>query len=569
MLPAGGSQPAASGEDSASAGAPPRIAVRQRTRGLTPGFAAAEECAVKTPGLSFILRAFIPVSAAAAGAALLPALPSKADITIGDYTGARVTLLAIDDYSLPLKSGLCLYLSRPAVRAEPVLTPSRGNPHATDTMATHFYGTVLHEGGRFRMWYYGSGWTDDPAQKGEGRTSHEGPICFAESPDGLHWTKPNLGQVVFRGGSDNNAIALPATATEGAFVIREDSEPDPARRYKMIYENTSGPLPIVDTAVSADGIRWHPTGTAARVVEPSSFYRFHGLYAFSGQSLSISEGGHRAGRQGLAWFSPDFVRWLPEVGEAFLLPEPSDPNARGHDRPYTQVHLGVGAVSYGNVLVGLYGQWHARPYPGDWFGTGTTYGDIGLVVSNDGQHFREPVKGHVFLDRHDSPAAIPSDIRSEEVVTQSGNGILTVGSETWIYHGRWMNTEKHADYYAEIALATLARDRWGALGLVPGADEGSVWTAPITAGQGRTRLLLNAEGTPGISVDVADENFQFHSSLSGNQAGTIAADGLDRPVAWAQGSLETLAGRKVRFHIRLHRGAPVPPRLFAAYVTGE
>src|SRR5580692_7988118 len=112
-----------------------------------------------------------------------------AGVVIGDYTGPRATLLAIDDYSLPLRGDLCFYPSTPKVRAEPVLTPSRDNPHATDTVAAHCYGTVLHEGGKFRMWYYGVGWKENPKHKTDERSVlHEGPVCYAESADGLHWT---------------------------------------------------------------------------------------------------------------------------------------------------------------------------------------------------------------------------------------------------------------------------------------------------------------------------------------------------------------------------------------------
>src|SRR6185437_4988828 len=136
--------------------------------------------------------------------------------------------------------------------------------------------------------------------------------------------------------------------------------------------------------------------------------------------MGVSEGGHKGSRQGYVWVSPDFKHWIPAAGEAFLLPEPADPNGRGLDRPSVQVHLGVGAASYGNVLVGLYCQWHALPAPGDWFGRGRTYGDFGLLVSNDGQHFREPVKGHIFLNRHDSPVHISPDVRYEEILVQSG-----------------------------------------------------------------------------------------------------------------------------------------------------
>ena len=42
----------------------------------------------------------------------------------------------------------------------------------------------------------------------------------------------------------------------------------------------------------------------------------------------------------------------------------------------------------------------------------------------------------------------------------------------------WSTGEQN--YYGEVALATLPRDRWGALGLYPGAEEGTVWSTPVT-----------------------------------------------------------------------------------------
>ena len=499
-------------------------------------------------------------------------VPKASAVEIGSYAGSQATLLAIDDYSLPLKKDLCFYISKPTVRAEPVLTPDRGNKLAPDASATHCYGTVLQEGGKFRMWYYAVGWKHNPEHKKEEKEIlHEGPVCYAVSDDGLHWTKPDLGQVNYNGSTHNNAIALPAAETEGAFIIREDSDPDPARRYKMIYENTSGKHPTVDTAISPDGIHWTGTGTAEEKLEPSGFYKFGGLYHIGAQNLSSGgEGGHLAGRQGFTWVSTDFRHWIPEAGESFLLPEPVHPNARGYDKPYVQVHLGVGAVSLGNVLVGLYCQWHAVPQPGDWFGVGTTYGDFGLLVSNDGQHFREPVKGHVFLSRHHSAAAISPDERSEEVLTQSGNAILNVGDETRIYHGRWMNTEKLEDYYAEIALATLPRDRWGALGLYPHSTEGSVWTAPLTLGQAGAQVALNADGASGMQVEIADAQFHPLPDYSGANAGTVAAaGGLNCAVSWPKGSLDALQGRKVRLHLSLKKTGATEPRLFAIYLTSS
>ena len=64
-----------------------------------------------------------------------------------------VLLLAIDDVSLPLRKNVCLYLSKPAVRVEPVLAPSPLESSAPENLAAHFYGTALHDAGKCRMWY--------------------------------------------------------------------------------------------------------------------------------------------------------------------------------------------------------------------------------------------------------------------------------------------------------------------------------------------------------------------------------------------------------------------------------
>jgi hypothetical protein len=381
--------------------------------------------------------------------------------------------------------------------------------------------------------------------------------------------------VEYNGGRDNNAIALPDTQTEGVFIIKDDNDPDASRRYKMVYENLPGHKRClsVRTATSADGIHWTagPDTPISEGLEPCSFYQHNGLYYINAQraGFSVSEGGHKAGRQGFVWISPDFTNWIQEAGESFLLPEPANPNDRGLDRAGEQVHLGVAPMGMGNVLVGLYAQWHARPYAGDRFGRATTSADWGLVVSNDGQHFRETVKGHVFLHRSDSSPVVTPGVRHEIVLCQ-GNGIITVGDETRIYHGRWVNSEQLENYYADIGLATLPRDRWGALGLYPRATEGTVWTAPMTLDKTGCKVTLNADGVRGMSVEIADERFGLLPEYSGDNAGMVAAkDGLDCPVNWPKASLNALVGKTVRLRVHLKKGEHAEPRFYAAYVSCE
>ena len=234
----------------------------------------------------------------------------------------------------------------------------------------------------------------------------------------------------------------------------------------------------------------------------------------------------------------------------------------------------MGASSFGNVCVGLYCIWHnvSFPTPDDWFGKGTTSGDFGLVVSNDGLHFREPVKGHVWLRGDESAVNLPG--AAHKMILCQGNGILNVGDETRIYHGRWANTANVDDYHAEIALATLPRDRWGALGLFPDQAEGSVWSCPVTLPTERALSLskgvqvsLNADRACDMRVEIADERFTPLPPFSGDQSGASQVEGgLECPVAWPQGNLAALAGQTVRFRVHVKRQGSVEPRLYAIYL---
>ena len=510
----------------------------------------------------------------------------------------QALLLSIDDESLPLRENLVAYLSKPTARKEPVLSPDKDDYTAPDQVASHFYGTVIQDNGKFRMWYYSVGMKDPgDARKADVKNLTQGPVCYAESDDGINWTKPKLGQMEFHGSKNNNAIALPDELIESVHVIKDEEDPDPKRRYKMVYNPHNGTTWVIRTATSADGIHWQaaPDFGIGKFLETASFYKFNGLFVTHGQRLLFSEGGNKGGRQGHVVISSDFDHWLPGSVPAFALPEPAEPTQRGQTLPYDQVHLGVGATSFGNVCVGLYGIWHNEP--GDessqkrwgWFGYGKISCDLGLVISNNGLRFREPVKGHVYISRHDAPSTPVPGKKYPTALTQSGNGIINVGDETRIYFGRWLNADYGMGYHGEVALAVLPRDRWGALGLYPapannGAgfggtprtpagvapDSGFVWSTAVTLPADGCKVVLNADHASQMNVEISDEKFGLLPDYSGTKAGKSAtAGGLDCAVAWSQQDLRALAGKTVRFKVNLTRAADAEPRLFAIYLRTE
>lgn len=483
-------------------------------------------------------------------------------------TAPSTTWLAIDDQAFPLKRNMSLYFTPPTVRREPVLSASRHNPDAPDYMAAHFYGTVLHDQGRYRMWYYAVNAGKDLSDL------KQGPVCYAESADGIQWTKPDLGQLEFHGNRHNNALRLPDATTQGAAVIIDPQDPNPQRRYKMVYNALHGSLWVFRTGTSPDGTTWTfaPDYAVDQFIELSSFYRHQGLYVVNGQGAGYGEGGYGRGRQGYAFVSTDFVHWLPEVADAFVLAEPASPDDRGFQKPYDQVHLGVGGASLGQVVVGLYGRWHnfagdtSRAIPNSWFGFGQISCDFGLVISNDGLRFREPVKDFIFLSRTNSPVTPIAGKPYPTILCQSGNGILNVGDETRIYHGRWRNSEYGLDYLGEVALATLPRDRWGALGLPIGCTNGWVWTQPISL-PARWQMKLNAEAAQSVEVEIADSQFQWLPAFAGAHAGRCRSDGgLACAVEWTGARPDKLAGQTVRFRLHLSGSSQVHPKLYAIYV---
>ncbi|MSU65368.1 MAG: hypothetical protein EXS38_04530 [Opitutus sp.] len=489
-------------------------------------------------------------------------------------------LLAVDDVSWPFRGNLTLFMSKPKVRPEPVLIPSRDNPNAPDNIATHHYGTVLLDEGKFRMWYYPVHSSQDQ------KRLIQGPICYAESVDGLVWIKPVLQQVEIKGTRENNAIALPARSVEGVQVIKDSADPDPRRRYKMVY-NPSHPdyVYTMRSATSADGLSW-TAGAETPVrsfLEMASFYKHNGYYVVNSHIWGRTEGGRAEGRQAYVWVSTNFDEWLQESGPSFALQEPE--TGSGFFGKYAQVHLGIAGVSFGNVVVGLYGLWQER----GWGEEGTTC-DLGLVLSHDGFRFHEPVRGHIFLSHLESPVTAVPGKKYPTILTQS-NSIVNYRDETRIYHGRWRNAAFRAgervDYWGECALATLPRDRWGALGLLPEVTEGfklptqiratratsdgSAWSTPIQLPSGVvTEIWLNADAANQMRLEIADERLNLLPEYSGVLSGrATASGGLDCRVDWSGPDLSPLKGKTVRLRLHLGKDGGADPKFYALYLRAR
>lgn len=111
--------------------------------------------------------------------------------------------------------------------------------------------TVLQDGGRYRMWYWGI-----PDDWGG---ADIGYACYAESDNGIDWVKPDLGLVDI-GRGPNNITHLGS----GAFHVMRDPYAPPSHRYRgTIHVDPAGETHNAGrthrgyyTAHSPDGLRW-------------------------------------------------------------------------------------------------------------------------------------------------------------------------------------------------------------------------------------------------------------------------------------------------------------------------
>lgn len=79
-------------------------------------------------------------------------------------------------------------------------------------------------------------------------------LGYAESDDGVHWVKPELGFVDFEGSKANNLLFLYA---HGTGVFLDEEEIDPRKRYKMVTKRDfPGKRTFMAVNFSEDGVHW-------------------------------------------------------------------------------------------------------------------------------------------------------------------------------------------------------------------------------------------------------------------------------------------------------------------------
>lgn len=224
--------------------------------------------------------------------------------------GDRLELL-VDEFLIARRSGADLRLHPPTPR-EAVLVLDR--PWEGCMCG---YATVLRDGPRLRLYY--RGWQVDlesPESRGESlRTPRPACICMAESSDGVHWERPELGLFAYGGSRDNNIVWMgEGDDSKGlhGFSPFLDPNPDarPEARYKAVGAPETWPVPGLYAMTSPDGLHWSLMGDAPIITRGA--FDSHNLVfwdAVRGEYRAYVRD-FRDGRRDIRTaVSPDFVHW--------------------------------------------------------------------------------------------------------------------------------------------------------------------------------------------------------------------------------------------------------------------
>ena len=212
------------------------------------------------------------------------ASPRKADSPEVLDMGSRLELF-VDRHLIETMDGVELELGQPQPR-EKVFQfdqPWEGNTPA------HI--AIFRDGDVYRMYYRGSAHNDyiirEELLPGEKIVpQHPKVSCYAESRDGIRWTRPSLGQVEFQGSRDNNILDLGGATKFNPFRDENPEAPESAR-YKGIgfYRTVPGAPPHskqrgLVPLQSPDGVHW--TWMAPEPVITDGYFDSHNVAFWDG-----------------------------------------------------------------------------------------------------------------------------------------------------------------------------------------------------------------------------------------------------------------------------------------------
>ncbi len=444
--------------------------------------------------------------------------------------GSRLELF-VDDYLIQEMSGAELVLHHPTPREVAIVhdEPWEGN------IST--YVTVFQDGDLYRMYYRGA---DLEVVEGKFKTTHTEFVCYAESTDGIHWSKPELGLVKF-GGSKQNNIMLPYGHNFTPF-----KDTNPACKPEEQYKALSGVGPPLGFK-SPDGIHWSRLGEGPVITGPAPFDSQNLVFwdTVRGCYMAYTRGIQHGVRAIRTATSPDFRQWT----DLRFLIYPSAPVAH----PVAE-HLYTNTIQPYHRAPHFYMGFPMRftPKRQSWYyekyKVELGVSDVVFMASRDGITFRR--WGEAFIrpgpQKH-RWVARDNMVACGMLVTKSDRPGAPDELSLYSVEG-YINLSPDID--CQLRRYTIRMD--GFVSLNAPLTGGEVVTRPLSF-DGKQLVINFATSAAGsIRVELQDAEGKAIPGFALNDCPEIFGDAIERVVRWEGGSdVSELAGTPVRLRLLL------------------
>ena len=493
---------------------------------------------------------------------------------------AERTILFVDDHDVLYRSGTRRVLNQPVRHPQnPLITEDKPWELAIGWTSVHRDSKT----GRYQLWYQAY------AGKRAQLKTHECTVCYAESDDGVTFTKPSLGLFDFNDQKSTNIVLIGSGVLGDRYcnsVIVDPRDPDPARRYKMTFSDWSMDEQNqywvgMHVAFSPDGIHWtkhpgppvHRSFYGLKKVQPpfvgENPYRETKLpdgrirraamlplthsdaadviydlkrktFVIYGKMWIDGPDGGTAWKHGMGRSeSKDFIHWSKP--QLVCAPDDADGALEFHTSPvfiHRERYFSLNQI-LNRAAKGMM--------------------DVELMVSRDGIEWERPFRSPFFIPRS------PGEQFDSGTVLSNANMILH-GNEMRFYYGAYSSgaigggSDITGDQQKSgVGLVTLPLDRFAGIRSEPELptaktqappDIGQITLKPLDL-KGRKEIYINANAAGGtVWCELLDENAFRIPGFDKANCVPLKKDALRHRVAWKDKKLTDLPAGPV--HLRVH-----------------
>lgn len=397
------------------------------------------------------------------------------------------------------------------------------------------YATVIHNDDLYRLYYRGV-----PTAGSDGNSREV--TCYAESEDGLTWTKPDLNLFEVDGTRQNNVIladAAPVTHNFCPFIDRNPAA-DPAQRFKAIGGVSSSGL-IAYT--SADGVRW-------KKLQEEPIYKDSG-WVFDSQNLAFWS---ESEQQYVLYYrkAPDRIRAIARTTSADFVhwSEPVMMTYSDTDTGKPSHHLYTNQTQAYFRAPHIYVATAARFFPGRQ----VISAEQAAAVNVHPNYFKDTSdavlmtsRGGDRYDRTFSGAFIRPGIGLENWVSRTNYPALNLVQTGPTEMSLYVN-QHYGQPTARLQRYSLRLDGFASARAT--YDGGQLITKPIRFDGDRLLLNFATSAAGGIRVEIQDADGQPLPGFSLDDAVELIGNEIEREVRWKHGAdVGKIAQQPVRLRL--------------------